>query len=139
MTLFDLAHQLPNGFHDAIVRRIAIDYIARSASIELSVWMGNMQSEDSAQRELYQEARLTLIALDYFITDPPDARYPFLSAEGIRIDLCEKEQTPRLHLPTSSPSFQCAFFVNEWNSFIHISAGDVHFSVTAEPRMELKR
>ena len=49
MTLNEVAETLPNGFHDAELRRIELDYDLRSCRIQVDVWVGDM--DDTSRRE----------------------------------------------------------------------------------------
>jgi hypothetical protein len=43
MTIEDLAAELSNGFHDARVHAISVDYDARIAEFTVDVWVGEMK------------------------------------------------------------------------------------------------
>ena len=62
LTVEDLSRTLPNGFHDAEFRTILLDYTARRAVIELSLWMGDMEGP-KASRETYRDAELAIESL----------------------------------------------------------------------------
>ena len=46
MTFEDLNSELPNGFHDARLHGIVIDYVAGRMSLRLDVWVGNLDGPD---------------------------------------------------------------------------------------------
>jgi len=48
MNLEDIENGLPNGFHDAFLQRVIIDYAKREATLNVSVWVGEVLSEDIA-------------------------------------------------------------------------------------------
>ncbi|MGA2922141.1 MAG: hypothetical protein ABSE28_13600 [Candidatus Sulfotelmatobacter sp.] len=43
---------LPNGLHHAEVRRITVDYERRKVTLEVAVWVGDMD-EPAERREAY--------------------------------------------------------------------------------------
>lgn len=51
MTLEDIAAELPNGFHDAFLRRLTLDYADRRATLALNVWVGDVAAMTAAERE----------------------------------------------------------------------------------------
>ncbi len=52
MTLDELNNTLPNGFHDAQVYSIELDYRAGIAKLHLSLWVGSMD-DPQPEREAY--------------------------------------------------------------------------------------
>jgi hypothetical protein len=40
VTLEDLENTLPNGLHDAEVHKLSVDYVGRTLTLDLSVWVG---------------------------------------------------------------------------------------------------
>ena len=129
MNLTELAEALPNGLHDAELSRWTVDYTARTAVLEVDVWVATAESP----REWYRPARITLRELEYFVVDPPDSRYPFRNAETVTIDLAAEENgfAPRA---LTAPAFR--FFVSEWNAFIHAAAAgaEIEWLAPATPR-----
>lgn len=137
MTLDELAVSLPNGFHDAIVYTIAIDYLRHQARFDLDIWVGNLDANDSEQREAYKRAELTLSGLEFWATEPPDASYPYRQ-DCLTIDIGPMHA---LAAPVSSKlppippdAFANWIFVSEWNAFIYLAAKDAQLAWTGPPR-----
>jgi len=42
VTLDDLENTLPNGLHDAKAQRVSLDYKERKVTMDLSVWVGDI-------------------------------------------------------------------------------------------------
>ena len=131
MTFEEIELTLPNGFHDARLRRIAINYGERAATLDISFWVGDM---DSQSREEYRDGSLHVRGLCYCSVEPPHAAYPFLRG-GSGIDVAgypeDPETFPALNalLPILPRGVTCyRFFVHDWNSFIHVAAEDVVIS-----------
>ena len=76
MTLEELEETLPNGLHDAEVKRIATDYELRTVTVELAVWVGDID-DPPERREAYRYARIDISGLCFLVMEAPDAKYPF--------------------------------------------------------------
>ena len=63
MTLDELEADLPNGLHDALLRTFSSDVPERRAEFILDVWLGDLGSSVTAERERYREfkAQIDLI------------------------------------------------------------------------------
>jgi hypothetical protein len=70
MTFEELDQRFPNGFDNAEVSSMTIDYQDRAANLQLNL-RGN--SPDSPDRDVYQRAALEVSRFCYFSIDPPDA------------------------------------------------------------------
>ena len=115
-TLQELADGLPNGFHDACVSACAIDFVARTVTFKLSIWMG-----DESDSERYRDADLKVSGLGFCAFDAPDPRYPFADGKPLTVDLCDAD--PAVAATTALPrdAFAARFWVSNWNSFIHLT------------------
>jgi hypothetical protein len=131
MTFEELDQALPNGFHDAKIEKIAVDYAQRSATITMHLLVG---TPDSVDQDEYRHAILDISGLCYYAIDPPDPTYPFMRS-GSPVNVAgypeDPEKFPVLDslLPVMPTGVTCyRFFVHHWNSFIHIAAKDVQVS-----------
>jgi hypothetical protein len=124
-TLDDLSASLPNGFHDAELQRLEIDYMKREAKFIVDIWVGDMGTE---QREVYRLAEVTLSGLLFWVSEPPDASYPYDVAGGERIDigsLAALKERGNLKLPPiPNDAFENYIFLTEWNACHYIAAQD---------------
>ena len=132
MTVTELDRELPNGFHDAQVRTIAVDFVARIVTIGLDLWSGSMDQPRGGGRETYRAAMLELRGLGYVVMEPPDARSSGAAAKPVRIDLCEVAASNNLP-PPQAGAFVSRFFVQDWNAFITVSALDASLNWNGEP------
>jgi hypothetical protein len=123
MTLEELEGSLPNGLHDAEVRRISIDYAHRKVTLELAVWIGKME-DPPHRREAYRDGRIEISGLLFMVIEPPDPKYPF-TKPGITIDGCDmsKNITNQLLECLPADAFFRSLWVSQWNAFVHIAAG----------------
>lgn len=128
MSILDLLNLLPNGLHDAQLHSIEVDYVARTANLNLDVWIGDLSSKDPLAREAYRPAKVTLSGLVYFVLEAPDPGYPFNQPKPLRIDVGVDKLLPeaarRTLLPQQLPegAFTFWIYVTDWNSFIHVAA-----------------
>jgi hypothetical protein len=122
MTLEELEATLPNGLHDAEVKSVLIDYVERRATMELSVWVGDM-SDLPATREAYKDGSLTISGLLFVAVEPPDPNYPFAKSGRLCVDACDMKHSlnPKLLTKLPAGAFVRSLFVNGWNSFFHFA------------------
>lgn len=127
MTLEEIEQSLPNGLHDAHITNISLDYVKREAKFDLEVSWADSEKEEP---ESYRAATLSLSPFLYCIIEPPDSQYPFADKKALWID-AGSDQLNHLsstQLPGRLPqgAFTYWFFVNNWNSFIHVAAFDAN-------------
>jgi hypothetical protein len=129
MTIQQLLNQLPNGLHDAQVSRLEVDFILRTACLDLAVWVGD-SSGPPAAKDRTRKARLTFSGFLFAVSDPPDSRYDYAAAKPLWIDHDLVSQAPdswdhSLLAGLPSGSFVSRLFVNNSNSFLYIAATGV--------------
>lgn len=137
MTLDTIAAHLPNGFHDALLRRIAVDYVDRRATLALDVCVGDPDAEIDAQREAYRPAIVTILGLLRCIIEAPDADgYYGYYSDGLWIDAGPmstlKRKMPIPALPHDA--FAWWIFVRQWNAFIYIAGTEASLEWQDEQR-----
>jgi hypothetical protein len=125
MTLEDIAAELPNGFHDAFLRRLTIDYASRRATLALNMWVGDVAATTDAEREAYRPVTVTISGLLWCIIEPPGVNSQG-DADGLWIDagpvsgLKNKPTIPAV----PDDAFAWWIFVREWNAFIYVAGTD---------------
>ncbi len=121
MTIEEIDQSLPNGFHDSSITGVRIDYIQRTAEIDMELWFSGPKDTDP---EKYRPAILSISELIYFVIEPPGQ--PNTShGEPSLVDGGSSElDRSTCELPKSLPAgaFTYWFFVSSWNSFIHVAA-----------------
>ena len=133
MTFKEVEHTLPNGFHDAKIERISLDYSAGTLQIAMRILIGTPGQPDQDE---YGPAELRVGGLYFCFIEPPDPTYPFkpngkpLSVSGD--DGASGEIGFLQKLPAGVSCYR--FFVDQWNSFIYIAASDVQISSSGVPR-----
>jgi hypothetical protein len=68
MTLEEIDLSLPNGFHDSSIFGVRLDYVQKTAEIDMELWVSGPDEEDT---EKYQTAALFISGLIYFVIEPP--------------------------------------------------------------------
>jgi hypothetical protein len=79
--------------------------------------------------ETYRRATLSLGQLLYCVVEPPDPTYPFQNEKPLWVNGGSdgSQQVSATGLPAvPEGGFTYWFFVNDWNSFIHVAAFDAH-------------
>jgi hypothetical protein len=137
VTLEELENSLPNGLHDAEMQRVCIDYRQRTITIDMSVFVGDVDAPIE-KREAYREGTLVISGLQFAVIEPPDARYPFASPAASRVDSCDmtKNLDPSLVKALPEGSFVGSLFVVDWNAFVHLagSGAEIHWKTPVEYR-----
>jgi len=124
VNITELEADLPNGLHDAVLRTFSTDLVARRAEFILDVWLGDLHSSVTSERERYRSARLELLGLAYLIVDDRDSRDSLKREAPLQIDACAADDDPDRSRQVPHGGFAGRFFVTEWNGFIHFAALD---------------
>lgn len=119
MRLLELSDTLPNGLHDSEVSELTISYADRVIRMTVNVWVGGLDC--TIGREAYRLALITIHDFVYCVFDRPDPSYPYKSTRRLTIDVCGPD-SQNLDGDDDRDAFR--LWVNEWNGFIHIRAGD---------------
>jgi hypothetical protein len=125
MTFEEIENNLPNGFHDARINKINLDYVKRVATFDLEICV--LDSEDETPED-YRAAKLTLLGLLFCVIEAPESTYPYYEGKSLCVDAGSsnlgKSSLTRLPEPLPEGAFAHWFFVNNWNAFIHVAAMD---------------
>ena len=125
MTLEEIADTLPNGFHDAQINSISINYVDREVSLALEIWFAASSEGDS---DIYRLAELKLLQFFFLVIEPPNAQYDYHEAKELWVEAGAGTQSlassTQLPGPLPEGAFTYWFFVHDWNSYIHVAALD---------------
>ena len=131
MTFEEVVKSLPNGFHDAKVRKITADYSGRAIVMEMELLVGMPGAPNG---ESYQRGTLSVAPFSFFIVEPPDPSYDFIpDGKPLHVvgDSTKPAQSPTfdsLMAALSKKADSYRFFIEEWNSFLYIAGESVAFS-----------
>ena len=123
-SLKNLEEGLPNGFHDAKIKKIDIDYEKHFLVLELSIDVSNM---DTNLPE-YRVGKIIISEFLFCVIAQPDVssinEVPWISGS----DQINPEDLP-MRLPDQLPegTFVHRFFINNWNAFLDVVATDAQF------------
>ncbi len=130
MTLAEIEANLPNGFHDAEIEELVWNYRTDSASFTMKLWVPEATDQDI---EIYRLGRLDVKDIVFMAIEPPHPRdsdpKPYKPSGALQIDGMVTTETifPGLlklkqKLPPEVQIY--SFYVVNWNSNIHIAAGE---------------
>ena len=130
MTFRQLIASLPNGLHDAELRRFEMDYMRRRLQLDLSLWVGDMRGP--GDRETYRPAHLNFDEVAFLIIESPDAKHPSLESGAIRIDAGEGQPAQSKSKLPGAPANTSIIWVylEEPNTFLLFAAGDASLEWT---------
>ena len=128
VNITELEADLPNGLHDAVLRSFSTDPAERRAEFILDVWLGDLHSSVTSERERYRSARLELLGLAYLVIDDLDPRHSVKREVPVQIDACAADDDPERSRQVPHGGFAGRFFVTEWNGFIHFAALDARLT-----------
>jgi len=133
VTIDELDQSLLNGFHDAFIHTIRLDYAKRTACMEMSIWVDD-PDESPEFRELYRDAVLEFEGMQCVLLDPPHPDYPFARAEPLWVDLDVRPPDPPIEAFAKLPkgAFVARFYVRNWNSWIDVAATSASLRWTGE-------
>lgn len=126
MKIEELENSLPNGFHDADLQSLAVDYRRREAVFKMRVWVGSEEPTpmDSGRMPIMRDAQLSVRGLDYVIIGPPQT---LSETEGRVLDVSGYlgVPSPEISVPRQSEgAFVYSFYVSNWDNFIIFAAQD---------------
>jgi len=131
MTFEEFESTYPNGFYDAEIVSVSIDYRNREVKLQINL-RGNMP--DSPDSQEYKLAVLTLHSFYYFSIEPPEPdhlfsfRSPYITAVGYPEDPAQFPLIENLKPTLPLGAFCCRFYIHDWNSFIHVAANKAQLS-----------
>jgi hypothetical protein len=121
------------SFHDALLNRLTLDYLLRTATFDMELCVGNPESESAEEREAHAKGVLSFKNFIFCTIEAPDPGYNFMDEGGLWItsdgpisklkgDICSDlmDKVPK-------DAFAHYFFNSDWNSFIYISAYSAEF------------
>jgi len=80
-----------------LITAVNIDYVNQQVRLSLSVWCGDLSSEDRKIREAYKDGELSLSGLLYWVVEPPDPSYDYAQSKPLWIDAGELASANWLH------------------------------------------
>jgi len=132
VTFDEWDNNLPNGFHDAEISNLEIDYARRTMILHMRL-LSLIQGE-------YIAAVVAVSGLQFCSIDAPSPQYPYQRNDAITVsgDPAKSNHLPELDALT--PTFpkdvaSYRFFVHEGNNFIYLAAADVDVTLLGEAQI----
>lgn len=118
MTFQELDELLINGFHDALLENVTMNYVDRRLCLDLYFCLGEVEPHE--RREVYRPARVTFENVAYLVIEPPDVSRPWSRSGRIRIDAGSGTPSQSQSIVPSAPVGTSAAWVylNELNRFL---------------------
>ncbi len=129
VTLEQIETTLPSGFHDARLRRVDVDYVERSARIDLVVDAGDPGAEDVGGRDAWRPAHLVVSDLLFVVVDPPHTRLAAYGGEAWITRSAPATAEQRQRLPEVPAGAFChALFASNWNAWVFVAGRDARLT-----------
>jgi hypothetical protein len=131
MTFEKLEMELPNGFHDAEIRTINVDFLNRSIVIGMNL---HASMPDNLDPERYRPGTLRVVSPYLFFIEPPDPRYHFvpsgrpINATGNPVIVGKDTVVDHLLAVLPPNATVYLFFLDDWNSCLYVAGASVEFS-----------
>jgi hypothetical protein len=117
-----------------------VDYIARTAELELEVWVAEAVTNNREENEAYRRGCLRLCGLLFFNVDVPNEEALPEAPHGLQIEAATADESyfikpmwPTEPLPDGA--FRRSFvFTNEWNSGVHFAAEQAKWTWLSDAR-----
>ena len=134
MNVFDdILDNLPNGFHDALLKSVFVNYEADEIVLSLDVCVGTPDDPILERRDEYKPGKLEFFGIQFFISEAPNRTSIFQNEAKPMIDIEGIETLPdnlRPNLPTVNRNdfFAVWVYLNNFNSFLYICAQSAKFT-----------
>lgn len=126
MTIEEIERSLANGFHDARLKGMDIDYAKREVRLDLQADIGIPETREGI-KDSYRACRLTLSGLLFCVIEPPGPGYQHQKAERLWIadsgPATSAEFLSKLPYPLPEGAFAHYFFYKRMEC-VHLSGGD---------------
>lgn len=130
MTLEDLDETLPNGLHDALIKSLTHDYENATVKLAVEILVG-LPDDAPADRSRYRDAEIVFSRVLFCSVELPDNERIIGHPGSIWFKFWRREPgvLPEKIEKSLPPDALCySLYILEWESQIHIAAGDMSFT-----------
>jgi len=133
VNLFDeISDSLPNGFHDALLKSIFINYESDEIRLNLDICIGNPDDPIEEKRDQYMSGILEFYGIKFFISEAPNPVVPWQKNEELLINIEGIDSLPekmRSNLPKFNQTdfFAVWIYISNFNCFLYICARSAKF------------
>jgi hypothetical protein len=137
MTLAELEHTLPNGFHDSDLLGIDIRIDEARVVLRMEIDFSDPDEEDG----LFREAEIVLDGLQSVVLEGPSRGFQLDEAPKVDGFTPTEKQYPGLPgLPEEvRKNVHSLYLSGDWNSFLHLAARSASVSWKDEVRSRTER
>ncbi len=121
MTTAAIAAQLPNGFHDAVLRELHVEFAKQEVLFDFEFWVGDLDAETEEGREAMRPGMLRLTGVVSVRIEPPDPRYQFSMPDGVYLDADFGAYPGEPEAPDDG-LVRLWFYVSTWNARMTFTA-----------------
>lgn len=134
MTLEQLEQSLPNGLHDAQIRRVEMDYEHARLVLRVKVWVG-LLDQPPPERDRYRDGNIVFEGVQLFSIELPQPGSAFRHPGSVWFSY--ERTTPGVVPATVADGLRAgtqsySLFVQDWLSCIQIATSEVGFSWSEE-------
>ena len=130
---YEILESLPNGFHDALLKSVFVNYESDKIILSLDIWIGNLDDPVEQMREQYIPGILEFHGIEFFISEAPRPAVPCSRNEKLLINIDGIESLAgkiRVKLPgfDQTKSFAVWVYISNFNCFLFICARSAKFT-----------
>ncbi len=115
VTPADIDAALPNGFHDAYLRELHMDYAVGEARLAFDFLVGDPDADAEVEREAMRPGVLRLRGVTSMTIEPPHPSYRFAADDGLWVD-GDFGPYPGEPPPADDGLIRLWLFVRTWNA-----------------------
>lgn len=121
MTPDAITAQLPNGFHDAVLQELDVDFARAEVRFRFEFWVGDLDAATEDAREATRPGVLRLTGVTSMTIEPPDPRYQFSKDGGVKVD-GDFGAYPGDPAPPDDGLVRLWLYVSTWNARMMFTA-----------------
>ena len=121
VTPADIEAALPNGFHDAVLRELHVEFARKDLRLVFDFLVGDPEAETDEGREAMRPGLVRLGGVTSMRVGTPDPRYGFTAAGGVLVD-GGFGVYPGEPLPPDDALVRLWLFVSTWNARMTFTA-----------------
>jgi len=113
--------QLPNGFHDAVLQELTVDFAKAEVRFRFEFLVGMPDAQTEEGREAMRPGVLRLTGVTSMTIEPPDPRYQFSKDGGVKVD-GDFGAYPGDPAPPDDGLVRLWLYVSTWNARMMFTA-----------------
>jgi hypothetical protein len=127
-----IASQLPNGFHDALLEALHVEFAREEVQLGFKFLVGTPDAETEELREAMRPGLLRLTGVTSMLIEAPDPRYNFSMDDGVSVD-GGFGAYPGETVPSEDGLLRLWLFISTWNARMMFAAKSCDLVWTDRP------